>query len=442
MTEAERTQVLHLEVGPASDRHDQADESNPLSHLAYLSDPNVYLGRQPIYSASREIRAYEVLYRRSAAATSAEVADGDRASAEVLLKAFLDIGLARVSPERPAFINYPAALLAGSPMIPPELCVIEILEDVAPDRRNLGNVRALKRHGYSIALDDFVAGEARDSFLPLADYVKLDVRALAPEEFRRQVEMVRKYPVSVVAEKVESEEEFQRCRDWGCELFQGYYLRKPELVKGWRVPSNQLSVMALLTRLTEAETSATSVGAAIARDVTLTYGILKLANSALHGTTSQIRSPVHAVERLGMDQVFRWTTLLALAGNNDCPRGYLEFALQRGRMAELLASSLGCREHEAYITGLLSPLDSICGAPAQDILEPLPIDSRVKGAILRHEGPLGAVLDAVLGYEACREDFTARHRIRMETAQRAFWEAADYAARMLEGLPAQNPGNS
>ena len=423
------------QIGPAPHRDVQPDESNPLGGLASLSEPNVYLGRQPIYSADREIRAYELLYRRSSADTTANIDDSDRASAEVLLKAFLDIGLSRASPERPAFINYPASLLAEAPIIPPDRCVIEVLENVAADRRNLGHVHDLKQQGYKIALDDFEFLEERAAFLPLADYVKLDLRAFPPEEFRRQVDLVRRFPVALIAEKVETEEEFLRCRDLGCDLFQGYYLRKPELVRGWRVPTNRLSVLALVARLTEAGTSPISVGKAIGRDVTLTYGILKLANSAMHGTSAVIKSPVHAVARLGIDQVFRWATLLALAGNNDCPKGYLELALQRARMAELLASYYGSLEHEAYICGLLSALDSICGAPLGEILGPLPLDARLKEAIFHHDNQLGAVLRVVLEYEACKAGFTARHRIRVESAQKAFWEAADYAARMLKGLP-------
>src|SRR5450759_2544477 len=134
----------------------------------------------------------------------------------------------------------------------------------------------------------------------------------------------------------------------------------------------------------------------IARDAPLTYGLLRRANSALHRRRSEIRSPAQAVMMLGMDFVSRWATLLVLAGNDDCPAGYLEAALQRARMSELIGAALHCSAPESYIIGLLSTLDSVFNEPLAALVEPLPIDIRFKHALLQREGALGAVLDCVL----------------------------------------------
>jgi EAL and modified HD-GYP domain-containing signal transduction protein len=399
-------------------------------------ESSVYLGRQPIYSPNREIRAYELLYRRALGDDTARISDGNQASAEVILKAILEIGLGKVAPERPVFINHTRDLLAMNPVLPPDRCVVEILESVTADAETVQAIRRLKQLHYRIALDDFVFRREMASLLALADYVKLDFRALGARGFREQMELLRPYGVILVAEKIESEVEFGWCKREGCQLFQGYYLRKPELLVGRRIPSNKLSVLSLIAECTNLETSAGVIAGIIARDAVLTYGLLRLANSALYRRRSEIRSPAQAVTLLGMDFVFRWATLLAMAGNDDCPAGYLEAALQRARTCELIAGTFGCAAPEAYMTGLLSTLDAVLNARLDDLVKPLPIDIRFKRALLEREGVLGAVLDTVIAYES--GDWLARtpQALTITALQKAFWDAAEYSRSMVSQLRA------
>jgi EAL and modified HD-GYP domain-containing signal transduction protein len=395
----------------------------------HLVEATVYLGRQPIYGANRDIRGYELLYRRAAGDTSARFRDADQASAEVMLKAFLEIGLPTVSPRQPVFINHTRNLLTMDPILPADRCVIEVLEDVAPDAQTLDALRHLKSLHYRIALDDFVYSEERVPMIQLADFVKLDLQALGAARFQEQFDLLRPFGVPIIAEKIESEAEFLRCRKLGCARFQGYYLRRPETLSGRRIPSNRLSVLSVLTECANLKTSAGMIADTIARDAPLTYGLLRLANSALHWRRNEIRSPAQAVTMLGMDFVSRWATLLALAGNDDCPAGYLEAALQRARMSELVGASVNCSAADSYVTGLLSTLDSVFNEPLASLVEPLPIDIRFKRALLQREGELGAVLDCVLAYEA--GDWSPRETPTTEHMRKAFWDAAQYARRMM-----------
>jgi EAL and modified HD-GYP domain-containing signal transduction protein len=396
-------------------------------------DRTVYLGRQPIYGPQREIRAYELLYRGHAAETSARFPDADGASADVMLKAFLEIGLPTVSPEQPVFVNHTRHLLTLDPLLPPDRCVVEVLEDVAPDGETVACLHRLKHLDYRIALDDFVYHESLVPMIRIADFVKLDLRALGAAGFREQLDLLAPFAVSIVAEKIESETEFRWCRSLGCDLFQGYYLRRPEVLAGRRIPSSRLSVLSLLAECADQESSASGVASLIARDAALTYGLLRLANSALYRRRSEIRSPAQAVTLLGMDFVYRWATLLALSGNDDCPTGYLEAALLRARMSELLALHYGCSAQETYITGLLRTLDAIFDAPVEDLIAPLPIDIRFKRAILQREGALGAVLDSVLAYESGAWDGEHPDGTAM---QKAYWDAAEYARGMVAQMNA------
>ena len=393
-------------------------------------EATVYLGRQPIYDAKRDIRGYELLYRRAAGDTSACFRDADQASAEVMLKAFLEIGLPPVSPLQPVFINHARHLLTMDPILPADRCVIEVLEDVVPDTETLDALRHLKSLNYHIALDDFVYSKELVRMIELADFVKLDLQALGAARFQGQFDLLRQFGVPIIAEKIESEAEFLWCRKLGCARFQGYYLRRPETLSGRRIPSNRLSVLSVLSKCSNLETSAGMIADTIARDAPLTYGLLRLANSALHARRNDIHSPAQAVTMLGMDFVSRWATLLALAGNDDCPAGYLEAALQRARMSELVGTSLNCCASESYVTGLLSTLDSVFNEPLASLVEPLPIDIRFKRALLQREGELGAVLDCVLAYEA--GVWTPNETpTTTESMQKAFWDAAEYAHRMM-----------
>jgi EAL and modified HD-GYP domain-containing signal transduction protein len=396
----------------------------------------VFLGRQPIYDGRREIVGYELLYRAAARDTEAQISDGDRASAEVVLQAFLDIGLESISPTRPVFINYSEPLLGVDPIIPPDRCVIEVLETVTVDSSTVGCLKKLKERGYRLALDDFTYSEAASAFLRLADFVKLDIRAFSTDEFRRQLDLVAGYPGQVIAEKVESQEEFERCLHWGCELFQGYYLRRPEMVTGRRVPSNRLSLLALLSECVNSASSIEGIAAVIQRDAALTYNLLKLANSALYRRSYEIHSAAQAIGMLGLDFVFRWVTLLVLAGNQHCPSGYLDYALQRARTSELIASFVGCQRSDAYFVGLLSALDAIFNMPMEAIVEPLPLSTDLKSALLRREGRLGVVLNAVTAYEAGQFETVLRSGINVPVLQKAFWEAVEYASGMMASLAA------
>jgi len=405
-------------------------------------ETSVYLGRQPIYGANREIRAYELLYRRSLGDDAARVNNADQASAEVMLKAIIEIGLNKVSAERPVFINHTRALLLMDPILPPDRCVVEVLENIAADPETLEALGRLKKLGYRIALDDFVCRPDLEAMIRLADYVKLDYRALGAGGFREQVRLAKRFPVTIVAEKIESEAELRWCRQEGCALFQGYYLRKPELLVGRRIPSNRLSVLSLLTECANVDTSARVIAAIISRDAALCYGLLRLANSALYGRRAEIRTPAQAVTLLGLDHVFRWATLLAMAGHDDCPPGYLEAALQRARMCELVSNVYGSSAPEAYITGLLSTLDSVLNAPLEDLVTPLPLDIRFKRALLEREGSLGAVLDTVIAYESGQWDGNKAAAFGDMGIRRAFWEAAEYSRSMMAEISRAVPAPS
>jgi EAL and modified HD-GYP domain-containing signal transduction protein len=203
------------------------DTTDPLP-----SDPELFLGRQPIFDRSLQVYAYELLFR-SENGHYARVHDDHDASATVIHHVFNKLGVNRVLGDYRGFINLNASLLK-SPVIehlPPERVVLEILETVPVDAGMVARCRALKEQGFVLALDDFTGHEAAfEPLLPLIDIVKVDLQHVGPERLPITTERLRRWPAMLLAEKVHHREQARQCMDLGYDLFQGYYLGKPHLL--------------------------------------------------------------------------------------------------------------------------------------------------------------------------------------------------------------------
>lgn len=397
------------------------------------SGSTVCVGRQPIFDKKRQIFAYELLFR-TPNDTSARIEDPDVATAQVLISALTDIGLDQISGVEPLFVNCTRYFLQNDPVLDPQQWVLEVLEDIAVDDALLKGIRRCRKLGYRIALDDFVYRPELASLVELADFVKVDVLAQSMRDVETQVKQLRKFPVRLLAEKVESEQQLLHCQDLGFELFQGYFLRRPQSVTGKRAPLNRLNTLFLLLQCQDPDVSIAKIAHAVAQDVTLSYRLLQLANSALFARRAQIESIDRAVAMMGTETVFRWATLLSMTGFDDCPVSYLELALQRARMCELLAASRHVKDTVPFYTaGLLSLLDSMIRRPMAEILAPLPLSEGIRKALEEpRSGEVGEVLSTVLAWETVQA--AAGERLDTGQLQKSFWESVAYARTMLRQM--------
>jgi EAL and modified HD-GYP domain-containing signal transduction protein len=396
---------------------------------------NVFLARQPIYDAARKIHGYELLYR-SGDFPDADVRDGTVATAQVLLNAAIDIGVDKIAGDELLFINCTRGILLSEPIVPPDRCVLEILEHVDLDDELLERIENLQRHGYRIALDDFtLSGKLAPAF-HLADYIKLDVLALTPAELERHV--LRRLPgQKLIAEKVDSEATMARCLELGCNLFQGYFLRHPETVRGEHLPTSKLAALRLIGACQDPDASAQDVSATVSSDLSMTYGLLRLANSALFGRSRPIRSVEAVVTWMGTEYLSRWGTLLALASERGCPVTYLGTALQRGYMCETLAAAQGdTPPGSSFLVGLLSTLDSILDVPMQQILEQVRLTGDIREALEDHGGGLGRLLACTLAYESGDTGALNASGIDGALLYDVYWQSIDQAEATLRELMA------
>jgi EAL and modified HD-GYP domain-containing signal transduction protein len=396
---------------------------------------NVFLARQPIYDAARKIHGYELLFRRTDTG-EADVLDGTVATAQVMLNAIVDIGVDRMAGQELLFINCTRSILMSEPIIPPDRCVLEILEHVDLDADLLARIEALRKRGYRIALDDFTLEGNLAAAVPLADYIKLDVLALPAAELERHSRM-RRPGLRLIAEKVESEAMMGRCLALGFDLFQGYFLRHPETVKGEHLPTSKLAALRLIVACQDPDATAQDVSATVSADLSLTYSLLRLANSALFGRSRPIRSVEAVVTWMGTEYLARWGTLLALASERGCPVTYLGTALQRGYMCESLAAAQGdAAPGSSFLVGLLSTLDAILDVPMRQILEQVQLAGDIHMALEEHGGGLGRLLACTLAYESGDTKELDQYGVDGGVLYDAYWQSIDQAEATLRELVA------
>ena len=361
----------------------------------------IFVGRQPIFDRNSNLYGYELLFR-DGSGNYADEMDGDRATSQVIVNVFLEFGLDRIVGPHRAFINLTRRFLVDreSLPLPATRVVLEVLEDVRPDADVIAGLQAYVRDGFMVALDDFVFQDSVRPFMELAHIVKLDLMALSRQELVEHVRLLRAYDVKLLAEKVETEEAFDYCKQLGFDYFQGYFLSRPNIVQGAQIPTNRLKLLELTTRLQNPDVDVSELEEIISQDVTLSYKLLRHLNSAFFALPRVVESLRAAVVYLGTQRIQRWASLLLLAKLDNQSSELMVQGIHRAKMCELLATFAGRAHADSYFTvGLFSLLDAMMRVPLAEVLDALPLTSEVRDALLHHRGPYGEALASVIAYE-------------------------------------------
>lgn len=364
-----------------------------------MEKQDILLARQPIYDTKKEIIAYELLFREENAVPMTDF-DGNRATSRVLLSLFTETDLTSVTGGLPAFVNFTAELIKSPPLFNPQTIVIEILEDIEITDQIIESLKSLKKKGYTLALDDFIMDERYRPVLELVDIIKLELPEMTDEELSSTIATLKQYNVKLLAEKIETQAEFKRCLELGCDMFQGYFLSKPEIIKGKKIAAGKLSVLALISEIQAPEIDMDGLTKIITKDPALSFKLLKLINSAAFKRTNTIESIHKAVTLLGIDKIKTWTSLLALSKLNDKPQALHLLALVRALMCEKLAEFISPYEKEQFYTvGLLSCLDAFFDQNIKDVVSHILLDRNINNALLSYNGDAGLALQTTLYFE-------------------------------------------
>ncbi len=411
----------------------------PVRSSTLPANAEILVARQPLFDRNLDVVAYELLFR-SNNSEHANVVDHDHATSQVIVNAFMEIGIGNLVGDKLAYINMPAAFLLGDYPIPfaQEKMVLEVLEHVEVNAKLIASLQRLALAGYVIALDDFVYNEQTKPLLKVAQIVKLDVLAMKWEAVRKLVAQLKPYRLKLVAEKIETQAMFDQCKSLGFEYFQGYFLCRPQIVKGASLPANRLQLLKLLAELNDPGIQMFQLEKTVGSDVSLSYKLLRVINSAQYGMQKKIESLHHALVLLGMKKIKDWATLIVLTSVDNKPRELFVISLQRARFCQTLAQILKAPNIDSYFTaGLFSALDALLDKPLSELIPQLSLADELNHALLEHRGQIGLILKAVIAYERADWDQVGIAGITAGQLRAAYLDAVQWSRTAAQQLGAK-----
>lgn len=365
-----------------------------------------YAARQPILDRNKVLYAYELLFRDGLNNVFPEI-DGDEATSKMIAGSQFSFGLEDFLGDKPGFINFTLdSLLKKFPsMLPKEQVVVEILETVQPGKRLLAECQHLKEQGYTLALDDYIHQPVWRHFYPYIDIIKIDFRDTDIETIKSVQEAIADFPhIKLLAEKVETNEEFQQALDMGFYYFQGFFFSQPEMMQTKALSPAQMTLAELLYETSKAELDLVKITNIFQRDVSLSYKLLRYSNSSIFKRRAEIETIKQALVVLGQVELKKFLSLLFTAQiSSDKPAELMRMSMTRARFAEGLASIDGKVDTgKAFLTGLMSLMDAILDESIASVMEKLPLAKEIKDALVENTGVLADYLTLIKYYETAQ----------------------------------------
>ena len=394
-----------------------------------------YVARQPILTADEKVFGYELLFRDGIENEFREK-DADSASRRTL-DTSLQIGLEVLCDGRRGFVNCTRDVLLKDYMtlLPPALGVVEVLESVPPDDLVVAALQRLKQAGYTIALDDFTVDDPRESLTGMADILKVDIRLTNVEQGAALARKYANWRGHLLAEKVETRDEFAAARAAGFAYFQGFFFRRPEVLHTKEIPANRLNFLRLLREVSQPELDVIKFEAMIKQEASVCYRLLRYLNSAAFGVQNEVHSIRHALTLMGEREVRRWVRLVAtLTVCESRPSELLASAMVRARFCELLAPRVPHGESDLFLMGLFSMIDAILEIPMPRVLESVPVDHETKAVLLGESSKLRPLYDLMLARESgnweIASECSRQLRLSESDVAGAFWQAMQWARQL------------
>ncbi len=363
---------------------------------------DVFVARQPIFNRFKRLFGYELLFRTGMANSFPGVEDGF-ATSSLLSSSFFTVGIEQITSGRRAFINFPEEMvLRGIPaLFPVHSIVVEILEDVEPTEEVITACQKLVNKGYLLALDDFVYTRAHRPLMELAQIIKVDFTISSIEEIKELVAFSTKFHFKLLAEKIETYEEYTLARSLGFVYFQGYFFSKPEVLHNKEISSSQMIYMKLIMEINRSEFDVKNLETLVMQDVAISYKLLKCINSAYYSRLQPISSIRNAIAYLGEQGIRMFVSLIATSKLSESkPDELLRTSCIRARFLELVAGEMRRDTGEAFMLGLFSMLDAILDTPMESLMLQLPVSNDIVQALVHQAGPLYPMLQLIQIYEA------------------------------------------
>ena len=397
-----------------------------------------YVARQPIFDRDQAVFGYELLFR-DGLENAFTGADADAASRATLDNSLL-IGLDTLCDGRRAFVNCTRdTLIKGLvTLLPSQSTVVEILENVPADPDVMAACKRLKEAGYLIALDDYVMDDPRESLTEMADIIKVDMKLTTVGQRADLIKRFGQWRCRVLAEKVETQEEFVAAREQGFVYFQGYFFRRPEVLAAHSMPGNSLNYLSMMREVSRPELDVTALERLIKGEASICYRLLRYLNSSVFGFKSEIHSVRHALSILGEREVRRWVRLVAaVAAGQGKPSDLVLSSLVRARFGESLSPQVPHGESDLFLLGLLSLIDAMLEMPMSEVLTKLPLDSETKAVLLGQPSALRAVYQLILAHESGEWESAAQLaeslQLNAKEVAAQYWQAQQWGREVSVG---------
>jgi len=364
-----------------------------------------YLARQPIFDKNNNVIGYELLHHRNEL-NPGQIDYGDRSSSQILITALLDIGLTEVVGDKLAFINIPREYFQGEISFPlaRKQIVLEVLQDILPNAEIMFSLRQFTlRNAYPLLLEGFDFDDSSLELLPMANFIKLDVKNLAEDIVRQQLHTLKNFNGPLIANHVDNMQLYYYAKELGFDLFQGFYFCEScyETTETVAIGSfnRKSSELRLLSDLLQPHISYSKLQALVARDVTLTYRVLRYINSEKFHLARPVETIQQAISLLGLKPITTWMVILVLARFKHKPEELLTLALVRAKMCEAMSKHANLNIDTGFTVGLLSTLDALLDKDMATVVAELPLNNAAKSALEKKSGPLGEILGTIIAYE-------------------------------------------
>ncbi len=411
---------------------------------------DVLVARQAIFDRERRVHGYELLFRSQAAQNEFDGTEGGLATQQVLANSLLVIGLDNLVGTKKAFVNFGRGpLLQGwHTSLPAENTVIEVLETVEPDAEVVEACRKLREQGYQIALDDFVFRPGYEALLDVADLLKIEIQSLPRPEQSLLIRSSKARGLQLLAEKVETYEEFEWAKQAGYDYFQGYFFARPVIVRGRKIPAAKVHCLRLLQEVQRPELDFERLEMLILEDVSLSYQLLRYVNSPLFALTSSIRSIRQALLFFGETELRKWIVLATLARTaDDKPGELIRHSLVRARFCESVAKSAQKGlEQSAFLTGLFSLLDALIDRPLEETLSGMCLAPEITAVLsgqAPESDPLAGAFQLARAYEVADwprvEEIARQLGVPVAGLGEVYLAATGWAQQVLEPVTAAQP---
>lgn len=379
------------------------------------------IARQHIVDADKSIVGYE-LFNRSQGAQDHTLAS----DVSLVLNVVAQSGSKLVTGQADLFLNATHESLTGAhwDFLVPQRTIIEVPHFPGHDPAGIEESRlklmALRKRGFRLAFNHTVVAPIYKSWQGIADFVKVDVRAIDPAKLKPLVDAIHTRTSAIaVAEKVESAAQFEVFKSVGFHFFQGFWFSRPEVLKTQVVSPSQASAASLFAKL-RSEADVDAIELVIKHDAALSYNLLRLINSAGLGLRTKITSIRQAVMLLGNERLQRWAAMLMTAGVDGKPTLAGNMAVVRAKMMELLSMDRLAPEEqeEAFLIGLFSLLDRMLGCSLADALSMLGLDGAINEALLKGTGKYMDLLAMAIACEMEDAEVFAQAAQRLELSYR------------------------